>query len=327
MLFRRRQQRIYAENVRWPDIFSYREHCESNSEISSLTPEPSPNDHLILFSVVRNEADILPTFLDHYRKLGVDRFVIIDNDSTDQTREILRDHQDVSLYFSEQKFATALRGRQWIDFLAHRHALNRWIIVVDADEMLTYSNCDVRPLPDLIAILDSLGLKRLFAPLIDLYEIDDELYFDAAPEVAYQNRRGTCVEGGPRSRMALKCGASSPFLTKYPLTLYDENTCYPSLHLPFPRHRNNPFCFARLLHFKLTTRFKRKISEALQHRQYWQGSAEYDVYSKWADTDLREKFSKQYTGSESLIESRLMDRVPWNGSELRPYRWRKLYRS
>jgi glycosyltransferase involved in cell wall biosynthesis len=325
-MFFTRRGRIYAENIRWRDIFSYREHCETNSEISLLTQEPSPNDKLIVFSVVRNEADILPTFLDHYRKLGVDRFVIIDNNSTDGTREILWNEGDVSLYFSKQKFTAALRGRQWIDFLARRHALDRWIIVVDADEMLTYSNCDVRPLPELIAVLNSLGLKRLFAPLIDLYEIDNELYFDAAPEVAYQNRRGTCVEGGPRLRMALKCGASSPFLTKYPVTLYDENTCYPSLHLPFPRDRNNPFCFARLLHFKLTTRFKRKISEALEHRQYWQGSAEYEVYSKWADTDLREKFSKQFTGPESLIESQLMDRVPWDGSGLRPYRWKKLCR-
>jgi hypothetical protein len=41
------------------------------------------------FMTVRNEILRLPQTLAHYRKIGVARFFIVDNGSTDGTREIL----------------------------------------------------------------------------------------------------------------------------------------------------------------------------------------------------------------------------------------------
>lgn len=327
-MFFGRGKQVRAGVVRWPDILAYRRYCELNSELSLLTEAPSRNDSLIVFAAVKNEADILPTFLDHYRLLGVDRFVIVDNNSDDGTREALEAEKDVSLYFSKQEFSAALAGRQWTDFLAYRHALGKWAIFADADELLIYDDHERRPLPDLIAVLKNHGSKRLFAPLVDLYESNGELYFDAAPEVTRRHRTGTHVEGGPRLRMALRHGAArGPFLTKYPLSCYDEQTCYSSLHLPFPRDRNNPYCFARLLHLKLTSRFQQKISEALDHKQYFQQSADYAAYARWAGSDLRETFSRPYAGPKSLIACGLMDPVPWDGAKLRPYKWKNSLRA
>ena len=58
-----------------------------------LRPEP-----ILLFVTVRNERVRLPYFLEYYRKLGVDHFVVIDNGSDDGSREYLAAQPDLSLW-------------------------------------------------------------------------------------------------------------------------------------------------------------------------------------------------------------------------------------
>ena len=54
-------------------------------------------DHILLFSTLRNERIRLPYFLRYYRNLGVNHFLIVDNDSDDGSREYLQAQPDVSL--------------------------------------------------------------------------------------------------------------------------------------------------------------------------------------------------------------------------------------
>ena len=53
---------------------------------------------ILLFLTMRNERVRLPYFLEYYRKLGVDHFLIVDNGSDDGTREYLAEQPDVSLW-------------------------------------------------------------------------------------------------------------------------------------------------------------------------------------------------------------------------------------
>ena len=48
--------------------------------------------------VVRNESLRLPSTLAHYRQLGVDRFLVIDNGSDDGTLEFLRGQPDTTSF-------------------------------------------------------------------------------------------------------------------------------------------------------------------------------------------------------------------------------------
>ena len=89
-----------------------------------------------VISTVRNEADILPAFLDHYRKMGVQRFFFIDNASDDETPRLLREQPDVCLYHAPGSYHAALCGNAWVNQVAGRHCMNRWTLVVDADEFL-----------------------------------------------------------------------------------------------------------------------------------------------------------------------------------------------
>eukprot|EP01031_Cornospumella_fuschlensis_P042141 gene42141-51456_t len=70
-----------------------------------------------VLSVVRakdyTEALRLPSTLDHHRRLGVDRFLVIDNGSVDGTVDYLTSQPDVHLFQTTESFAAANDGLHW----------------------------------------------------------------------------------------------------------------------------------------------------------------------------------------------------------------------
>ncbi len=46
---------------------------------------PDLKNEIRLFAIMRNESLRLPHFINYYKKLGVDRFIIIDNNSSDSS--------------------------------------------------------------------------------------------------------------------------------------------------------------------------------------------------------------------------------------------------
>ncbi len=56
--------------------------------VQNNTAAIRPSD-VLLVSTVRNEKIRLPYFLRYYRELGIDHFLIVDNDSTDGTLDYL----------------------------------------------------------------------------------------------------------------------------------------------------------------------------------------------------------------------------------------------
>lgn len=66
---------------------------------------------LLLFATIRNEAQRLPHFLRHYRALGIEHFLIVDNDSDDGSAEMLAAEPDVSLWRTSASYRRALRAR------------------------------------------------------------------------------------------------------------------------------------------------------------------------------------------------------------------------
>jgi hypothetical protein len=62
------------------------------------------SDEILCCTVARNEAARLPHFLDHHRKLGIDRFLVVDNGSTDESRDYLLSQPDVHVWSSKSSF-------------------------------------------------------------------------------------------------------------------------------------------------------------------------------------------------------------------------------
>ena len=56
------------------------------SSASSFPPIDLSSTDIVLLCKAKNEKVLLPSFLDHYKMLGVDAVVMLDNDSKDGTR-------------------------------------------------------------------------------------------------------------------------------------------------------------------------------------------------------------------------------------------------
>jgi len=170
------------------------------------------------FSGCRNERLRLPAFLRHYRALGVDRFFIVDNDSSDGTAEYLAEQPDVQVFRTSNRFHEARYGTDWLNALLAEFGIGCWCVTVDIDEMLIYPGSETASLRTLTAYLEKHRYEAMSCLLLDLYPAgplnetayhagDDLLaaapYFDPGP---YQQRPidvcpGVLVRGGMRERI------------------------------------------------------------------------------------------------------------------------------
>src|SRR4029077_4922394 len=86
--------------------------ADRSSRMERLDDNQIPDScaEIRLFAKMRNEALRLPHFLAYYTKLGIDRFFIVDNCSTDRTIEILRRNRNCHIFRTDQKMADARAG-------------------------------------------------------------------------------------------------------------------------------------------------------------------------------------------------------------------------
>jgi Glycosyl transferase family 2 len=88
------------------------------------------------YVVVRNERIRLERLLSYHRRIGVEHFLVVDNESTDGTSELLSNMQDLTCYSAVGSYKKARFGVNWVNFIASYSLRNRWVLILDADELL-----------------------------------------------------------------------------------------------------------------------------------------------------------------------------------------------
>jgi hypothetical protein len=126
-------------------------------------------DSILLFTAVRNERWRLQWFLDYYRSMGVERFFFVDNDSTDGTAEFLHEQPDVHVFWTEQSYAKAYSGMQWINSLVDQYGSDCWCIYADVDEALVFPGVEKRGLRSLTNYMADHGQEAMYAFMLDMY--------------------------------------------------------------------------------------------------------------------------------------------------------------
>jgi len=170
------------------------------------------------FARCRNEILRLPAFLRHYRGLGVDRFFIVDNDSSDGSTEYLAGQADVQLFRTTDRYGEARSGTNWLNALLREFGVGAWCVTVDIDELLMYPGSEHASLRTMTEYLDRHGYEALACLLLDMfpagplmedpYRAGDDLldaapYFDPGPyerSVVYLCP-GVLIRGGMRERV------------------------------------------------------------------------------------------------------------------------------
>lgn len=124
------------------------------------------DDDVALVCVGRNTAFYLPTFFDWHRALGIEKFVYIDNGSSDGSVDVasnqsgtivancsasFKDYQGLIRLYSAQMF---VRGG--------------WRLVVDADELFDYPGSNRLKIREILRQLNALGKTAVVAQMLDM---------------------------------------------------------------------------------------------------------------------------------------------------------------
>jgi glycosyltransferase involved in cell wall biosynthesis len=301
---------------------------------ASITPA-----QILLAATFRNEALRLPHFLAHYRKLGVDHFLLVDNASTDGTADLLRDQPDVSLWSAPGSYRAARFGLDWTNALLMRHAHGHWTLTVDADELLVYPHWETRDLHALTGWLHQTDQRAFGAMMLDLYPkgpLDDAAYrqgddptavlnwFDAGNySVTVQPRLDNLwIQGGVRARVFLAdTPRLAPTLNKVPLVKWHWRYAYVnSTHSLLPRHLNRVYATdggevtsGLLLHTKFLPDIAAKVAEEMTRRQHFATPDAYrDYHERVAASPVLWNESSTALGGWRRLEALgLMSRGGW----------------
>ena len=282
-------------------------------------------DEIVVVSCLRNEIQRLPYFLDYYRALGVTRFLIVDNNSTDGSGEYLRSQPDVESFPTTASYRGSSAGRLWMQELAETYATDRWVITADVDELLVFPGAEDLDLHDLCDYLDQQRYAGLFAVMLDMYSdrpLSETVYtpgtdfLDTCPYFepdTYRFRPSAIppflgVHGGPRGRLFAAHGdrGHGPAMKKVPLVKWHPGFSYVfSTH----SHRFLPLADVTglLLHFKFFASF-RDLAAREASRGDRRQAAHYSTYQSTIDDELCffGEHSRRYDGPSDLVRLGMM---------------------
>jgi len=296
-------------------------------------------DDILAVSVLRNEITRLPYFLEHYRRLGVAQFLVVDNDSDDGSAGYLASQPDVSLWHSAHSYHASRFGLDWLTWLQIKYAHGHWCLMVDVDELLIYSGDETHDLQALTTWLDQKGQAGFGALMLDLYpkgRLDQHDYMPGQDPrevirwfdpVHYRAERqapmgNLWVQGGARERVFFQDDPQrSPTLNKIPLVKWNRRYSYVnSTHSLLPPRLNMLYDgpggvlpSGVLLHTKFLPEIVSKSATEKQRQQHFSRPAEFDHYYDKLSTapDLWHSGSVKLHGSEPLEQLGLMRAPLW----------------
>lgn len=306
--------------------------------VSDRTDQIGSRD-LIAASTVRNEIARLPFFLSYYRKLGIDHFLFVDNDSDDGTREFLGKQPDVSLWATPHSYKLSRFGIDWLTWLQIKYAHGHWCLTVDADEFFVYPYHDERPLRELTNWLDANQTRSFGAIMLDMYPkgrlaenayvpgndpFETLCWFDADNYTfTYQPvLKNLWIQGGVRARRFFSDDPRrAPTLGKKPLVKWNRRYVYvSSTHSLLPRCLNDvheetagEMASGVLLHAKFLDSVVQRSAIEKQRKEHFANSEYYESYydSVSANPCLWCADSVRYSDWKQLESLGLMSRGQW----------------
>jgi hypothetical protein len=289
-------------------------------------------DECAVVCLVRNGKDHLPSFLQHYREMGVRRFVFLDNLSDDGTGDWLSTQPDVTLYVSDlphKHYECEMRRA-----LVELHCQGRFCLSVDADELFDYPGSSQQSLGQLLRYLkrcgatamagymldmfdtvnafqsrDHLDLKRAY-PYYDVSGVKRSPYFTehSSPYCGHNTLGDATIEslsGGVRRRIF--GGPSSEYLlTKHPL-IFVDGTLEPVTHPHYSDRALLADATCVLYHYKFTPSFQRHVEESCRNARYTPfAQRQYDLYRRGIGREralrIDAPLAERLSGPEQLLE-------------------------
>ncbi len=282
------------------------------------------------YIAIRNELMRLPYLLSYYREKGISKFFIVDNNSTDGSLNYLLEQPDVYTWHSTYSFNQANCGSAWLELLLRKYGVGHWCLIVDADEILYYPDCEKRNIIHLCQELDRKQKTVFNVVLLDMYSdkaikdthyISGQNFLDVCPyfdrdfyqekqEECGTYRNQTCYWGGVRERIFgsnAHCLLSKVSLIKYNVDFIVASGQHWTNR---PKHEiaDSSGC---LLHFKFFSNFYSYVEQEVRRKEHWHSAREYVEYAQGItkNENLKlydEKHSVKLQDSQQLVQLGIM---------------------
>lgn len=286
---------------------------------------------VILICLVKNDLDRIKEFIKYYKKMGIKNIVIIDNNSNDGTFEFLKKCEDITLFQVKETYTT-IRRQSWINRIISYYGFNKWYLILDSDEFLTYNNMDNKNIDDLVSYFETKKIERCRALMIDMYPKSYKLdsnkplktnfrdmfsYFDTDTYIEKSNKYFQNIVGGMRKRLfSTKNDVIEPFLVKYPLIFFRKGDVHYNSHYSSPFYKNfNYNLNLGILHYKFLPNDITKIMDIVKKGNFAAGSKEYKSYLNFYRKNssmcpIYEK-TKKFNNSDDIYDIALLQKIEW----------------
>ena len=146
------------------------------------TSNRRPSRGIPLICPVRDELSFLPAFLRHHRKIGVETFLFIDNNSSDGTTDYLLAQPDCLVFHTADSYRASNYATDWINQVVRELDLQGWLIYLDVDEHLIYPECENIGIEQFCDSVRRAGFDCVNAAMIDMYPKESFLDISVSPE-------------------------------------------------------------------------------------------------------------------------------------------------
>jgi hypothetical protein len=280
-------------------------------------------DELIVLCVVRNGALHVKSFLEHHLALGVKHIVLLDNGSTDETVELARKFERVTILQTRRpyrRYETVMKR-----YLVRRFSKDRWNLMADIDELFDYPFSEVLDVGTLLTYLNGNSYTAVLAQVLDLFSDTPLKDVKSAPGDSLKESHTyydiSNVERAPYSfgtpanaEIKMHAGGirKSIFGTENGLTKAALICLSPDL-IPFVGwHQTANAAIGDftcvLQHYPFVSTFSTKVQEAVQTDRYRVSAAE-EYRKYWArlkenpDLSLKQVTARRFEGVNSLLEN------------------------
>ncbi|WP_394174908.1 glycosyltransferase family 2 protein [Thalassotalea litorea] len=263
---------------------------------------------LLLFATLRNEAHRMEYFLEYYRNLGINHFILVDNGSDDGFSYWIKEHEDVSVFYTTHSYKASNFGMHWLNYLLRHYGSNHWCMTCDPDEFLVFPKQEDLSLQQLCQYLEQTHRPSFYTNMVDMYgkgalreciykpgtdPLLSHPYFDRSGYFYHENKPYTSIwaQGGVRLRTLFKNNpVQAPALNKTPLIKWKWYYAYiSSMHMAIPRKLNKGYqqgLTGALLHFKFIADFEEKIIEEMERKEHYGDSLEYKKYQDFLQNSM-----------------------------------------
>lgn len=241
------------------------------------------SSNIILVCFYNNFQNFADFWMKHYISIGIRNFVLIDNNSSDSSTDILKKYANVvniSFWKIEEHYdCDKMCG--WRQQIFEFYGTNKIYLTVDSDELFIYKNYKTISIDEFIKhnkfhsvkalMLDVYSKSGLYKGMISEFKYVDKESYYINSSVSYGQR----FYGGPRSRVL----NINPSLQKIPMIRYTGTELFINDHFYYPFNLNNNSKFiSYLLHYKFLFEDYKKYLISANDERHWNNSQEYKAY-------------------------------------------------